>query len=96
MFVLFNVVIAFGLRFVDHAAGLTYDHGRQGILHTLYVLFVLLPGIAVSVRRLHDIGKSGWHLLVALVPCVGGFILLYWHCLDSESGTNAYGPNPKT
>jgi uncharacterized membrane protein YhaH (DUF805 family) len=97
MFVLFNVLISVGLNVIDRAAGLTYGpHNAHGILHSIYSLAVLLPSLAVSVRRLHDIGKSGWSLLVALIPCIGAFILLYWHVQDGEAGDNAYGPNPKT
>lgn len=97
MFVLFNLVIAFALRVVDHFAGLTYGpNGSQGILHSIYMLAVLIPGIAVATRRLHDIGKSGFYLFVAFVPCIGGFMLLYWYILDGNPGTNAYGADPKS
>jgi uncharacterized membrane protein YhaH (DUF805 family) len=69
--------------------------GRGPILVPAYALVVLLPAIAVGVRRLHDIGKSGWWIFIALVPLVGGLILLYFTVLDSQAGDNAYGPNPK-
>lgn len=61
----------------------------------LYSLAVLLPGLAVAVRRLHDIGKSGLFYLFVFIPLVGAIILLVWFCKDSEPGANAYGPNPK-
>jgi uncharacterized membrane protein YhaH (DUF805 family) len=61
----------------------------------VYALAVLVPGLAVSVRRLHDIGKSGWFILICLIPLVGGVILLVLMCLDSTPGDNQYGPNPK-
>ena len=60
----------------------------------LYSLAVFLPGLAVSARRLHDIGKSGGLILLALIP-FGAIVLLVWFCTDSQPGTNAYGPNPK-
>lgn len=60
----------------------------------IYTLAVLMPSQGVGVRRLHDIGKSGWFLLITLVPLVNLY-LLYLFCLDSESGANAYGENPK-
>jgi len=60
----------------------------------VYYLAVLLPSLAVSVRRLHDTGKSGWWLLIAFVP-FGGIVLLVFTCLDSTPGPNQYGPNPK-
>ncbi|MBO6015636.1 MAG: DUF805 domain-containing protein [Lachnospiraceae bacterium] len=65
------------------------------ILSTIYALGVMLPGIAVCVRRLHDTGKSGLWLLLAFVPLIGGIVLLVFFCSDSEVGTNDFGPNPK-
>ena len=60
----------------------------------IWSLVVLIPTIAVSVRRLHDIGKSGTWLLLELIPVVGLIILLVWYCKDS-TGDNQWGPNPK-
>ena len=59
-----------------------------------FVLATLIPGLAVSVRRLHDTNLSGWWLLLSLVP-LGGFVLFVFHLLDSNPGANQYGPNPK-
>ena len=59
----------------------------------IYLAF-FLPGIAVGVRRLHDIGKCGWWLLLALIPVVN-LVLIYFYILDSQIGVNEYGPNPK-
>lgn len=58
-------------------------------------LLVTIPSIAVTVRRLHDTGRSGWFCLLYFVPAVGGIILLVFCLLDSQPGTNQYGPNPK-
>ncbi len=69
-----------------------------GYMQTLYGLFVLIPSIAVSMRRLHDIGKSGWWLLIGIIPIVnfiGIFVLIYFYATDSQSGENTYGENPK-
>jgi uncharacterized membrane protein YhaH (DUF805 family) len=66
-----------------------------GGLLFLVALGLLVPNLAIGVRRLHDIGKSGWFYLVSLIPLVGGIILLIFFCLDSQSGDNQYGPNPK-
>ncbi len=66
-----------------------------GILMGLFSLAVILPSLSVAVRRLHDVGKSGWWLLIVLVPLVGGVLLLIWACTDSNPGENQYGPNPK-
>ena len=69
--------------------------GSVFVSFLLVPLALLLPGFAITVRRLHDIGKSGWMILVALVPLVGPIILLVLFCLDSQPGQNAYGANPK-
>ena len=62
-------------------------------LGSLYQIAVLLPGISVAVRRMHDIGKSGWVLLLSLIPLVG-LILIYWALQDSEQGVNQWGDCP--
>ena len=61
----------------------------------IYGLVWLLPGLAVAVRRLHDIGKSGWNLLWILLPIVGAIMLIYWYCQDSQPEENEWGVNPK-
>lgn len=62
---------------------------------TLIVLAMLLPSIAVSVRRLHDTGRNGWWVLIGLIPYVGGIVLFVFTLFDSQPGDNTYGPNPK-
>ena len=88
MFALVNFVITLILGFIDQTF-------TKGILQLVYGLAVLLPGLGVSVRRLHDIGKCGWWLLICLVPLVGPIVFLVFTCLDSKPGSNEYGPNPK-
>ena len=69
-----------------------------GYLQSFYGLAVIIPSLAVSVRRLHDLGKSGWWILLAVIPLVnliGFFVLLYFYVQDSQPGENEYGPNPK-
>lgn len=61
----------------------------------LYTLVVFIPSLALSVRRLHDTGKSGWWMLITLIPLVGPLIMLFFMVKDSQPGTNEYGPNPK-
>ena len=61
----------------------------------LYYIFIILPSIAMTVRRLHDVGQSGWMVLLNLVPYVGGVVILVFTCLDSQPNENKYGPNPK-
>ncbi len=89
MFFLFNIIIVFVLGFIE---GLI---GNFGIVGILYSLAVLLPSLAVSVRRLHDTDRSGWWLLVALVPLIGSIALLVFMVQDSTTGRNQYGANPK-
>jgi len=64
------------------------------VICLVYVLVAIVPSLAVSVRRLHDINFSGWWLLISLVP-MGGLAILVFHLLDSTPGPNQYGPNPK-
>ena len=90
MFVLFNIVIAAALAIVGRVIGL------DGVLRALYTLGVLIPSLAVSVRRLHDTGRSGWWLLVVLVPLVGWLIVLYFMVQPGETAENRYGPDPKS
>ena len=65
------------------------------VLACIVMLALLLPGLGVSVRRLHDIGKSGWMLLLALIPVVGAIILLVWFAKDGDPKPNQFGPSPK-
>ena len=88
MFVLFNVIVAVLLSVIDAVAGL-------GFLSLLYALAVIVPSLAVSVRRLHDTGKPWFWILIGLIPIVGGLILIYFYVLDSAPGDNEFGPNPK-
>ena len=65
------------------------------LAYGVYALAVLIPALAVAVRRLHDTGKSGWWLLIALVPLVGVIVLLVFYFTDSVPGENQYGASPK-
>jgi len=95
IFVLFSVIIFILLSFLDGLIGMVDPVTGFGALSSLYLLAVLIPGIAVSIRRLHDVGKSGWMLLVALIPLIGGIWLLVLMVGDSMPGDNEYGANPK-
>lgn len=63
-------------------------------LSLIFLLAVLLPNLAVVVRRLHDVDKSGWWYLIFLVPLIGGLLLLYWFVTEGTRGPNQYGPDP--
>jgi len=93
MFVLFNIIISVVLSIIDRVIG--NPEMGLGILGTLYALAVLLPSLAVGVRRLHDTGRSGWWLLIGLIPCIGFIVLIIFTVQDSQPGDNQYGPNPK-
>lgn len=97
MFTLFNAIISVVLMIIDYSAGLTYGERAMssGVLGTIYSLAVLIPTIAVAVRRLHDTGRSGWWILISLIPIIGAIILIVWYCGDGQPGHNQWGPNPK-
>lgn len=65
------------------------------LLTGFYSLFIFFPALAVGIRRLHDIGRSGWWTLISFIPIVGPLTLFVFSCFDSEDGSNEYGPNPK-
>lgn len=94
-FILFNILISLVLGAIDGATGTFSPETGLGLLGGIYALAVLIPGIAVSIRRLHDTGRSGWWLLVLLIPIIGTIILLVLMILDSKPGQNQYGENPK-
>lgn len=83
------------LSFIDGMIGLYSIEAGLGVLSGIYTLAVLIPSLAVTVRRLHDIGRSGWWLLIAFIPLIGALILLIFTVLDSKPGSNQYGPDPK-
>ncbi|NBB77904.1 MAG: DUF805 domain-containing protein [Verrucomicrobia bacterium] len=94
-FFLFNFIISFVLGFIDGIVGTFSQEAGIGLLGGIYSLAVLIPGIAVSVRRLHDTERSGWWLLIALVPIIGAIVLLVFMVQDSQAGANKFGENPK-
>lgn len=95
MFLLFNIIFAIVAMMIDGGIGTNMAPLPYGYVYIAYALVTFIPGLAVAVRRLHDIGKSGWWILIALVPLIGGIWLLVLLCTDSQPGDNAYGPNPK-
>jgi uncharacterized membrane protein YhaH (DUF805 family) len=94
-FVLFNIIIGLALTFIDFSTGLYDVETEIGLLSSLYSLAVLVPGIAVTIRRLHDTSRTGWWFLIAFVPIIGVIVLLVFMAFDSTPGDNQYGPNPK-
>lgn len=77
------------LSLIDNVVLGAGEAGSVGILSAIATLGLFLPGLAISVRRLHDIGKSGWWILIGLVPIVGFFVLLYFYVQPSQSAAAA-------
>jgi len=94
-FFLFNVIISIALTFIDEATGSFDAKSGMGLLGGIYGLALLIPSIAVAVRRLHDTGRSGWWLFIVVIPLIGVIVLLVFLAQDSKPGKNQYGPNPK-
>jgi uncharacterized membrane protein YhaH (DUF805 family) len=94
-FVLFVVIITVVLNMLDLLIGANTRAG-VGVLSSIFSLAVLIPSIAVSVRRLHDIDRTGWWVLISLVPLVGWIVLLVFSVQEGTPGSNRYGPNPKS
>ena len=95
-FLLSLVVALLDISVVNPMLGTTPEQAAQGgLLQMIYGLALFLPSLAIGVRRLHDIGRSGWWLLLSFIPIIGFLVLLYWFVQDSEPGDNQYGPNPK-
>jgi uncharacterized membrane protein YhaH (DUF805 family) len=105
LFVLAQVIITFvffllgigaaGLGVLLHSDTVTNDGLiTVVVLYLLYRIALIVPDLAVSVRRLHDTGKSGWWYLICLVPYVGGLVLFIFFILDSQPGPNQWGPHP--
>lgn len=98
MFTLFNIIVCcvlYGGLLAAFFAGQRMAGILIGCVYVAYALAVLVPGIAVSIRRLHDTNKSGWWILINLVPLVGGIIFLVLMCIEGDPGPNLYGPSPK-
>ena len=95
MFTLFSVIISIIFSIIDKSLNL-YISQNMGILSSIYSLAVFLPSLGVGVRRLHDTNRSGWWLLIGLIPVIGAIVLIVFFCQYSSPGENSYGTNPKT
>ncbi len=88
MFVLINLVFSIAASVLDRIMG------TWGIVGGIYALLVLIPALAVAVRRLHDIGKSGWMLLVGFIPIIGAIWLIVLWASEGQPDSNQYGEKP--
>lgn len=97
---LFNVIFAIVAMILDNILGTKIQVGGQslpyGYVYILYALATFVPGLAVSVRRLHDVDKSGWFYFILLIPIIGGIWLLVLFCTEGTRGENKYGLDPLT
>jgi len=104
MFTLVYVIILLGCQALDNMLGTVFmmDAGPMGEIsmgygwaYTVCGLVHLLPGLSVVVRRLHDVGKSGWFYLIFLLPIIGWIWLLVLYCTEGQKQDNKWGPDPK-
>ncbi len=95
-FIINIILVIIDTYVINPMLGLTaLEAASGGILQIVYALALLIPSLALSIRRLHDIGKSGWWYLLVFIPILGWLALLYFDILDSKPGSNEYGDNPK-
>ena len=94
-FTLFNMVVASIFLVFDHIAGTYNPDTPMGLFNTVYGVLVFIPSLAVSVRRLHDVGYSGWMVLLALIPIIGWIWFIITAATEGQNYSNDYGPNPK-
>ena len=92
-FVVFNAVVTTIASVIDAIIGTRF--GSTGLIQVLATLALLLPGLAVAVRRLHDVGRPGWWLFLVLIPIVGALILIIAFLVRDSEPDNTYGPSPK-
>jgi len=95
MFLLFNIIFCIVAIILDNILGIVVGGTPYGAIYFLYALLVFIPSFAVGVRRLHDIGKSGWMLLISLIPIIGGIWLLVLTLRNGDAEDNQYGTDPK-
>jgi uncharacterized membrane protein YhaH (DUF805 family) len=93
LFLLFSTLFSLACSAVDELLGLKV-FSDQGLLSLVYSVAVLIPSVAVGVRRLHDLDRSGWWLLIMLIPLLGTLLLLIYFCLRGTVGPNRFGPDP--
>ena len=94
-FVLFNTLIQIGLVVLDVIAGTFRVDNGVGLLSGIYSLAVLVPSFAVLARRLHDTDRSGWGILIGIVPLLGAIVLLIFALFEGDPGENRFGASPK-
>ena len=94
-FALMNLIILIIAAVLDSTLGFNFSPLPYGYLYALVALATFIPGLAVAVRRLHDVGKSGWFYFIILIPLVGAIWLLVLFFTEGNQGDNQYGSDPK-
>ena len=94
-FSLLNLIITLIAAVIDYVSGINFYPLPYGPFFVIVALATLLPSLAVSVRRLHDVGKSGWYYFITLIPIIGAIWILVLFCTKGEKGSNKYGSEPK-
>jgi uncharacterized membrane protein YhaH (DUF805 family) len=95
-FALMNLIILIIAAVLDNALGFNFSPFPYGYLYITVALASFIPGLAVAVRRLHDVGKSGWFYFIALIPLIGAIWLLVLFFTEGNKGENQYGSDPKS
>lgn len=95
-FILFTFLLALVTSAIDM---IVFSYTQQGLFNTgptsvLLQLFLFIPGLSIAVRRLHDIGRSGWWIFIGVIPIIGLIIYIYWLCKKGDAGPNEYGDDP--
>ncbi|MDG4773409.1 DUF805 domain-containing protein [Solwaraspora sp. WMMD792] len=94
-FALFSLLVSIVTSILDTALGTNFEDSTNGVIGLLVSLALLLPSLAVAVRRLHDTDRSGWWILIGLIPIIGWIVLLVFYVQNGTAGSNRFGPDPK-
>jgi uncharacterized membrane protein YhaH (DUF805 family) len=95
MFTLYNFIFALSAAIIDNIIGTNFTNLPYGFLYFIYLLTLVVPSLTVTVRRLHDSGKSGWMLLLLLIPFIGTIWIFVLTVLEGDPGKNIYGHDPQ-
>lgn len=98
MFTLFYILLVLACAFALALLVATGPYSLTILVAIIFITVILahvVPSIALSVRRLHDVGQSGWFLLLAFIPYIGNLIIFVFSVIEGNKGTNKYGPDPK-
>lgn len=95
MFFLFNMIFMIVAVIIDSILGTSFEYSIYGLVAILYVLAMIVPSLSITVRRLHDIDKSGWYYFLSLIPIIGSIWLLILLCKEGDKAENKYGADPK-